>query len=214
MTLITILVSVLALLVSLSTHEYCHALVSYLLGDRTAQRLGRLTLNPLAHIDPIGTVLVPLIGLISGFPVIGWAKPVPFNPYNLRYHKWGATLVGLAGPASNFLFALIYLALLKVAFGLIGLPSGNLLVVFLASLVSVNVVLGLFNLLPVPPLDGSKVIEALLDAPKHRQLLLFLETRGPMIIFAILILDSFLPSSVIGHVFNGAFNFVFGLAGL
>ncbi|HSD12628.1 MAG TPA: site-2 protease family protein, partial [Patescibacteria group bacterium] len=87
-----------ALIISLVVHEYMHALVGYLLGDETAKRMGRLTLNPFAHADLVGTFLLPLVAIISHFPVIGWAKPVPFNPYNLRDQKWGPTLVALAGP--------------------------------------------------------------------------------------------------------------------
>lgn len=214
MVLVTLLISVLALLISLATHEFCHALVSFWLGDSTAKRLGRLTLNPLAHIDPIGTVLVPLLGMLSGFPVIGWAKPVPTNPYNLKYHVWGMSIVALAGPASNVLAAVIYLVMLKTVLVLFALPLSNLLVIFLAQLVSVNVVLCLFNLLPVPPLDGSRLMEALLDAPKYRHILLFLEKQGPMILFMLIVVDSFLPFSLIGRVFDAAIGSFFGLAGL
>ncbi len=213
MTAASIIISVLALLISLSTHEYCHALVSYLLGDATARRYGRLSLNPLAHIDPIGTVLVPLLGIVSGLPVIGWAKPVPFNPYNLRYHKWGAVLVGLAGPASNFLGAVIYILVLKGVLTA-GLALNNLLVLFLVQLVFINVVLGLFNLIPVPPLDGAKLLETLLDSPKYRNFLLFLETRGPLILLLIIFIDAYSPISVIGSVFNAVIVAIFRLAGL
>jgi len=214
MTLVTLLISILALLISLGTHEFCHALVSFWLGDSTAKRLGRLTLNPLAHIDPIGTVLVPLIGMLSGFPIIGWAKPVPTNPYNLRYHKWGMTIVALAGPVSNLLGAAVYLVMLKTVLAVFDLPLHNLLVLFLAQLVMVNLVLCLFNLLPVPPLDGSRLMEALLDAPKYRNLLFFLERQGPMLLFLLIMVDSFLPTPVIGSLFNAVIGSFFGLAGL
>jgi Zn-dependent protease len=214
MTFITLIITGLALLISLTTHEYCHALVSFWLGDTTAKRLGRLTLNPLAHIDLVGTVLVPLIGLLSGFPLIGWAKPVPFNPYNLKSRRWGMAIVGLAGPASNLLGAAVYLIMLKVSLSAIGLPMNNLLVIFLAQLVTVNVVLGIFNLLPMPPLDGSRLMEVFFDSPKYRNTLLFLETRGPMLIFMLILLDSFAPVSVIGSIFNAAVSGFFSLAGL
>ena len=210
-------VAVVALLITLTTHEYCHALVAYMMGDESAKRAGRLTLNPLVHIDPIGTIVVPLLGMMSGLPLIGWAKPVPYNPYNLRNFKWGPTIVALAGPVSNFVFALLYLGLLKICievFGLSVVPSPNLLVLFLTLLVVVNVVLGCFNFIPVPPLDGSKLINAIFDAPKYRDMRVFLETRGPMILFIIVMLDFASPYSFLGIMFNAAIRFFFSLAGL
>ncbi|MFH2063436.1 MAG: site-2 protease family protein [bacterium] len=214
MNLTTTLIALLALYVSLTVHEFSHALSAYLQGDRTAQRSGRLTLNPLAHIDPIGTVLVPLLGALSGFPLIGWAKPVPFNPYNLKNGRWGSVAVALAGPVSNFLQAFLFLGMLRLALGPLGLPSQNLLVVFLFMLVTINVVLGVFNFIPVPPLDGSKLLHAIFDQPRHRNLLLTLETRGPMILMGIIVIDFMLPSSILGRVFNFAVNAVFRLGGL
>ncbi|MFA6604305.1 MAG: site-2 protease family protein [Patescibacteria group bacterium] len=208
------LLSIAAFLIALSVHEFCHALAGYLMGDGTAKRLGRLTLNPLAHLDPIGTVLVPLIGLLSGFPVIGWAKPVPFNPYNLRFHRWGATLVAMAGPASNFVSGLIFLFLLKFVLVVLALPLSNLLVMLLTQLVIVNAVLGVFNLIPVPPLDGAALMEALLAAPKYHNILRFLETRGPTILFILIILDWLSPVSIIGSVFTAIIRGYFSLAGL
>lgn len=212
--IVFVLVALAALLVSLTTHEYCHALVSYILGDRTAQRSGRLTLNPVAHIDPIGTVLIPLIGALSGFPVIGWAKPVPFNPYNLKYGKWGPVLVALAGPVSNFVMAGVYLALLRLVIAFLALSPTNLLVLFLTLLVMVNVVLGIFNFIPVPPLDGSKLLHALLTAPKYRGTLIWLETRGPLVIMLVIFADYFLNLHILSALFNAAINAVFRLGGL
>jgi len=208
------IIAIIALLISLSTHEYSHALVSYLLGDDTAKRLGRLTLNPVAHIDPIGTILVPIMGALSGFPLIGWAKPVPFNPYNLKYRKWGPTMVALAGPISNVVMAFVYLFLLKGALVLLGLPFDNLLVMFLFILVLVNVVLAIFNLLPVPPLDGSKLLAVVLDKPQHRHILVFMETKGPMILMILILLDFMSPGSVLGSIFSGALSAVFSVAGM
>lgn len=214
MSLIVALISIAAFFIALTIHEFCHAATAFFLGDRTAQRFGRLTLNPAAHIDPVGTLLVPLIGLISGLPVIGWAKPVPVNPYNLRHGKWGHIMVGLAGPVSNFAVAFVFLGALKLVYSGIGLSSSNLLVIFLVQLVTISVVLGIFNLLPVPPLDGSTLLTSLLDAPKYRRTVRWLETRGTLILFLILILDSFAPVSILGRLFNGAVGWVFGLAGL
>lgn len=214
MSLTIAIVSLIAFLIALSFHEFCHALVAYGLGDRTAQRYGRLTLNPLAHIDPIGTILVPLLGLISGLPVFGWAKPVPVNPYNLRHGKWGSVMVSLIGPVSNFTLVLVFLVLLRIAYVSVGLPITNLLVVFLIQLVTVNVVLGLFNLLPIPPLDGSSLLAALLDSPKYQPFLRFLQTRGTFILFGLLILDSLMPNPFLGLVFGKVLSGAFAMMGL
>ncbi|MBU1029017.1 site-2 protease family protein [Patescibacteria group bacterium] len=200
---------------SLTVHEFSHALLAFLQGDTTAQRMGRLTLNPIAHIDPIGTVLVPLLGAMSGFPLIGWAKPVPFNPYNLRKGgRWGSVYVALAGPLSNFVMALVFLGLLRLSVTALGLSGDNLLVMFLTMLVMINVVLGIFNFIPVPPLDGSKLMHAILDAPKYRNFLITMETRGPMILMILILVDFALPVSILGTIFGTAINLVFSLGGL
>ncbi|MDD5251919.1 MAG: site-2 protease family protein [Patescibacteria group bacterium] len=213
MSLTLALLSVAALLVSLTVHEYCHALVAYFLGDETARRYGRLTLNPAAHIDPIGTILIPLFGILTGLPVIGWAKPVPVNPYNLRHGKWGGVIVSLAGPASNFTIAILSLLLLRVAMSVVGLGETNLLVLFLYALATISISLGVFNLLPVPPLDGSALLERLFDHPRYRPMLVFLETRGPFLLLMLVFLDSFLPFSILGWLFNGVAGFIFRLVG-
>lgn len=210
-----VIIALLALYVSLTVHEFSHALLAYVQGDATAQRSGRLTLNPLAHIDPVGTVLVPLMGALSGFPLIGWAKPVPFNPYNLtKGGKWGSVYVALAGPISNFIMALVFLLLLRVSVAVFGLPADNLLVTFLTMLVMINVVLGIFNFIPVPPLDGSKLLHALLDDPKYRNFLIAMETRGPIILMLLIFVDFMLPVSILGTIFSTAVEAVFRLGGL
>lgn len=134
-----------AILLALSIHEYFHAWTAFVLGDSTAKEQGRLTINPIAHLDPVGTVLLFLVG-------IGWGKPVPFNPYNLRNQKWGEFLVGLAGPGSNFLVAV--LAGLFLRFFFFANPG---MVFFFSFFVWINLVLGIFNLLPIHPLDGSRI---------------------------------------------------------
>ncbi len=133
-------------------HEYAHAYAAYRMGDPTAKNMGRLTLNPLAHMDPIGTVMLPLFLLffVGGF--IGYAKPVPYNPYNLRDAKYGSAKVAVAGPLSNFFIALIF-ALVVRFFDLTGFLS-----IAFSWIVYINIFLGLFNLIPIPPLDGSKIL--------------------------------------------------------
>lgn len=202
-------------LIALTVHEYCHALAAYLLGDETAYRAGRLTLNPLAHLDPVGTVLIPLLGALSGLPVFGWAKPVPYNPYNLRNSRSGAMLIAAAGPTSNFLMAALSLLAVRLLIGPAGLDIRNLLVIFLAAFASVNVFLGTFNLIPVPPLDGSRFLQVLLDSPKHRRTMIWLETKGPMLLFGLLMIDYLLPGlAPLSRLLNGALNVFFGAFGL
>ncbi|MBU4332672.1 site-2 protease family protein [Patescibacteria group bacterium] len=137
-------------------HEYAHGWMAWKLGDSTAKDMGRLTLNPLAHIDMYGTILVPLLLWISqtGF-IVGWAKPVPYNPYNLRNPKRDSALVAIAGPAANIITALVFG--LAVRF----LPMTDF-IALLSIVVYANVLLAVFNLVPIPPLDGSKVLFAVL----------------------------------------------------
>lgn len=145
------------LIVSLSVHEAAHAWMADRLGDPTARMLGRLTLNPLSHIDWIGTVLFPLIAIYSGFPLIGWAKPVPVNWGNLRSPRRDFAVVALAGPVSNLILA----AFGVVAFWLIAAAVGPEGQSVLFNFVYLNVFLAVFNMLPVPPLDGGNVLAGL-----------------------------------------------------
>jgi Zn-dependent protease len=132
-------------------HEYCHAWAAYAQGDHTAKDMGRLTLNPISHMDLYGTVIIPLAFLIFANGFIGWAKPVPINPYNFKNQKHGLALVSLAGPASNLFIALILGMLIRFnVFPFLVMPFG--LIAY------INIFLALFNLIPVPPLDGSKLL--------------------------------------------------------
>ena len=141
-------------------HEYSHGWVADRLGDSTARYAGRLTLNPLAHIDLFGSVILPLLMIPTGI-LFAYAKPVPFNPYNLKDQKWGPAWVAVAGPISNFVLAFIFGLLLQY------LPASNLSV-FLFIIVYANVMLGTFNLVPIPPLDGSKLLFAIMpDSMMH-----------------------------------------------
>lgn len=163
-----------AILLGFTIHEYSHAQAAYLLGDPTAKSQGRLTINPMAHIDPIGTLLIFIMG-------IGWGKPVPFNPYNLRNQKWGGALVALAGPASNFLMAITIGILLRF------LPFSNPgLILFFSIFIWLNVLLGVFNLLPVPPLDGSHILLAILPRSLENFKRVVLLNSPFLIFFAIL----------------------------
>jgi Zn-dependent protease len=155
-----LLVGFLILVVSLTVHEAAHAWSANQLGDPTARLLGRLSLNPAVHIDPIGTILFPLIAMITGVPLIGWAKPVPVDMRHLRYPRRDFALIALAGPVSNVLLAIAGAMAFRAISGL-DLPSG-LLFGALALFVTVNVLLAVFNLIPIPPLDGGNVLMGVL----------------------------------------------------
>lgn len=142
------------LVISLSVHEAAHAWTANRLGDPTARLLGRLTLNPIAHIDLIGTVVFPLVAMYSGLPLIGWAKPVPVNGQNLRSPRLDFAIVALAGPVSNMILAIGFAGILSVL--TLGPISSTL--EFLRLAVVINVLLAVFNLIPVPPLDGGNVL--------------------------------------------------------
>ena len=162
-----VIFQIVILIFSATLHEVSHGYVAYSLGDPTAKLQGRLTLNPLKHLDPFGSVILPLLMYIStaGALVFGWAKPVPYNPYNLRGGKWGPVYVALAGPLSNLVLAIIFS--LFIRFAPITLSPSFLGIIIL--IVVINVLLAVFNLIPIPPLDGSKLLFALLPL-KARQL--------------------------------------------
>ncbi|PIR93680.1 site-2 protease family protein [Candidatus Falkowbacteria bacterium CG10_big_fil_rev_8_21_14_0_10_39_11] len=195
---------VVAIILALTFHEFSHALASAMMGDQTAKSLGRLTLNPLSHVSGLGFIMLLFVGF-------GWGKPVPFNPYNLKYHKWGPALVALAGPISNLLLAFVSGLALHYIVVLNWLPPENLLVQFLNIFVILNVILMLFNLIPIPPLDGSKVLFSFLSSPRYAKFVLFLETRGPYLLLFLLILDNIIGINIFGRLFRFTIEFVYNL---
>lgn len=167
-----------ALVIAISVHEFAHAAMATYLGDPTAKLQGRLTLNPLKHLDPWGTLLL----LFAGF---GWGKPVPFNPYNLRDQRVGPALVSMAGPGANLVMVVIFSLILKHLYPLTGLGVENALYQFLYVLILINAVLMTFNLIPIPPLDGSKLLFAVLPASLEN-VKYFLEKWGFIILIGLI----------------------------
>ena len=203
----TIIAVLIILFVSFPVHEFSHALAAYRLGDSTAKMFGRLTLNPIVHFDPIGGVFL-LISALLGVG-IGWAKPTPVNPLNLRYGRWGEAIVAFAGPASNLVIAAAAAIPLRyiVHGSLIASPTfgyGSLIFDTLSSFVAINLVLMVFNLVPIPPLDGSKVMFAFMNPRTVWQIRPTLEQYG----FLILILFIAIPIGSSGSLVNIIFDTV------
>jgi len=145
---INFIFEIVILILSAVVHEVSHGYAAYLQGDNTAQRAGRLTLNPLKHLEWFGSLILPAISYFLGGFIIGWAKPVPYNPYNLRNQRWGEALVAAAGPLANISIAIVLGLLVRQ----------GILVGALSVIVFINLILATFNLMPVPPLDGSKIL--------------------------------------------------------
>ena len=179
--LINLVISLLVLIFSLSVHEAAHAWSASQLGDDTAKRLGRVTLNPIAHTDPIGTLLLPLIAKLSGAPLIGWAKPTPVNTRNLRQPRRDHILVTAAGPASNLLIAFAAAAVMRA-----GISRGDWLELLVFEALTLNVLLAVFNMVPIPPLDGGQILMALLPPPVATRLG-FMYQYGFLILMGLLV---------------------------
>lgn len=207
--IITIAIALGVILFSMTLHEVMHGYVAYLLGDDTAKLQGRLTLNPIKHIDPFLTIILPVALAISGAPIFGGAKPVPFNPDRVKYDEWGAALVAFAGPLTNFIIAFIFFGVYVVA-----QPAPNTIAFqVVMMMVSVNLGFCIFNMIPIPPLDGSRIVYAL--APEFvRRGMEAVEQFGIIFVFAIVLLGS----SVIGtfmmtgiQFFIQVFSRIYGL---
>lgn len=173
------------LILSVILHEVAHGYAANWLGDPTARLSGRLTLNPVPHIDPLGSVIVPALLVLSqaGF-LFGWAKPVPYNPYNLSNQKWGEAIVAAAGPLTNLLLALIFSVLIRMA-TVLELSSSFMQIA--SYIVFINILLALFNLIPIPPLDGSKILESILPFElqmKYKSVASLMERFGLLATFA------------------------------
>ncbi len=173
-----------AILVSLTIHEFAHAWVANIKGDKTAEMAGRLTLNPLAHIDWMGMLLLVTLGF-------GWAKPVPFNPYNLKDPRKDALWIALAGPISNLFMATLAATVLRGLLVAGVFAEVDMLFAFLLLLIIINLFLMFFNLIPIYPLDGSKILDAILIKPQHQKIKMQIMMYGPRVLFALVILSIF-----------------------
>jgi Zn-dependent protease len=194
---------VIAVIVAIAFHEFSHAAVASLQGDQTARSQGRLTLNPISHLDPLGSIAILLAG-------IGWGRPVPVTPTRLRNRRFGYLIVALAGPAANFVVALVAVIALRIVF-----PPGEatfnvgFTLRFLVYLAALNVTFGVFNLLPIPPLDGSTLLSILLP-PSRQNIVRFLEQYGIFLLLALLILTPNLLAPIIQAILEA----IYGLVGL
>jgi Zn-dependent protease len=182
-----ILSSIVILFFVLACHEFAHGYAAYKMGDFTAKQAGRLTLNPIKHVDLIGTIILPAILIFTHSPVIfGWAKPVPVNPYNFKNPRQGMFLTSLAGPAANFCLAVIFAALFK----LVPLPTDSLVQQLMLNGVAISLILGIFNLIPIPPLDGANILASVLP-PEQARNFMRIERFGFIIIMGLLFFGLF-----------------------
>ena len=206
---IYIMIIITVILISMTLHEAMHGFVGYWLGDNTAKAQGRLTLNPIKHIDPFLTIILPVVLAISGMPIFGGAKPVPFNPNNIRWGDWGAALVAVAGPLTNLLIAFVGFGIWALA----GTPSTGTFYQVIHSVVIVNLGFFIFNMIPITPLDGSRVLYAL--APDFaKRGMEAMERYGIIVIFALVLLaGQYLSSFMIAAInfFLAAFTGIFHL---
>ena len=190
------------ILLSMTLHEAMHAFMGYFLGDDTAKAQGRLSLNPIKHIDPIMTIALPLFLAVMGGPIFGGAKPVPFNPHKVRYGEWGAALVAIAGPLTNLLIAFVVFGVgvlsgVITSAGVEATLAGQIVI----TAVSVNLGFFVFNILPIPPLDGSRVLYALAPDPVKAGME-YIERYGIFFVFGLVLIGA----SVLGQIMAGGIN--------
>ena len=199
-----------AVVVAIILHEISHGVVAWWFGDDTARRAGRLTLNPVPHLDPFGSIIMPALGALSGIPVFGWAKPVPVNPNQMRNPRRDMLIVALAGPITNLALmvvgAFVARALYHPAFGVIFVNQLPLAVQIALSFAVVNMFLGIFNLLPIPPLDGSALLERVLP----REWLPGWQQFRPYGLFILLFLV--VSGRVPGHLFDPLLQHLYSYA--
>lgn len=209
MDVVGVMIVLCVIVFSMVLHELSHGGVAYLLGDETAKVDGRLTLNPLKHLDPFMSLILPLLSFLVGGVVFGGAKPVPVNPHKLKGREWGMALVAIAGPLTNFVLAFGSFLILELG----GVNTGNgILYTILLEMVLVNLGFGVFNLIPIPPLDGSRVLYALMP-DGVREFMNKMETFGIYIIYILIVVGGGLFSSYIGGAINWLLNGFYWIIG-
>ncbi|HZP28859.1 MAG TPA: site-2 protease family protein [Acidimicrobiia bacterium] len=203
------------LVVAIILHEISHGVAALAFGDDTAKRAGRLTLNPIPHIDPFGSIILPALGAISGLPVIGWAKPVPVNPARMRHPRRDIVFVSLAGPLTNFVLMAIAAVVARAELrgsgsilgGAIDTSSSSLLLEITFFFAVVNLLLGIFNLLPIPPLDGSALVERLLPRAWLPAWYRF-RPYGLLVLFLLVFTIPGFVSSIVSPFYDALYHFV------
>ena len=204
------------LVVAIILHEICHGLAANWLGDDTARRAGRLTLNPIPHIDPFGSIVLPAMGALAGLPIVGYAKPVPIDPGRLRTPRRDMVIVSLAGPACNLVLCVIAALASRWLLhggsslaGALDVAGPNLLLQIVFDFAVVNLLLGLFNLLPIPPLDGSAVIEPFLPREWLPGWYRF-RPYGLLVVFALVFMIPGLITTIVSPFYDTLYRFVAG----
>ena len=211
MEILQIILILLIVVGSVILHELSHGIVAYWLGDHTAKDAGRLTFNPIKHIDPVMSIVVPVMLYIIGAPVFGGAKPVPINSQNLKWKEWGMALVALAGPFTNLLLA--FIAFLIGHFtGLLYGAGGQIPEFIFAELVFVNLGFTIFNIIPIPPLDGSRLLYAI-SPDSVRNVLKSIEKYGIIIIYVLILLLGQVFSGIMAAGINGLLSFFYWVVG-
>lgn len=197
--------SIIILIFSVVIHEVSHGYAALFEGDRTAEMQGRLTLNPLKHIDPVGSIIVPALCLLLGGFMFGWAKPVPINPYNFRNQKWGEAIVALAGPLSNLVLALVFGIVLRFSSNaFVNSPTGDILSI----IVLINLTLAIFNLIPIPPLDGSRLFFSLLPA-RFNKMRAMLDRYGLILVLLLIFFLAPIAYTIVQFLFTSLTGIAF-----
>ena len=213
MKLVGLLVAFIVILISMMLHELAHGFVAYWLGDDTAKDEGRLTLNPLKHLDPVLSIAMPLLLFLTGGPIFGGAKPVPVDSRRLKFGVWGMALVAIAGPLMNFLLAFLGVVVVRLTGALVDGHQTLFWSEVLTQFIIINLGFGVFNLIPIPPLDGSRVLYAI--APDQvREVMSRMERWGIVVVMLLVILLPSVVNSLMLGAMQGILDFFFWIVGM